>query len=394
MSDMKVGIIGAGFAGVAAAEVLAAEGISVTLFSAEKVLPYYRQRLPEIAFKDEKPENIIIHDKKWYDDKAIDLRLDTKVKSFTKSCVVITKNKTEKFDALLIATGGGPIVPEFKDKSKAKNIFTLWNYQDALNIRNCVKPNRNMAIIGGGVIGIESALRANDKDLKIVIIEKMPHLMTRNFSLKASQVIETQLRDYEIDLVLDDCVKEIDKAPNNKLIVHTQYDERLFFDFTVLSLGATFNTSLAHDAGLKTAKRIIVDKHLQTSAPGIFAAGDIAEFSIPTPCSAKEAMQQGKAVGKNILAYLRGEEMQEYEIEPAPLRLKFKNFELYSIGVAPKNKKYEEKILDYESMKTYRACIYEKSALAGVQMVGSSKDFLKYQKQYLMAKTWDKLKGK
>ena len=394
MSNMKVGIIGAGFAGVNAAEVLTSEGVSVTLFSAEKVLPYYRQRLPEIAFKDEKPENIIIHDEKWYEDKGIDLRLDTKVESFTKSCDITTKHGSEKFDALLIATGGGPVIPEFKNKSKAKNIFTLWNYQDALNIRNCVKPDKNMAIVGGGIIGIESALRANDKDLKIVIIERMPHLMTRNFSQKASQVIETQLRDSQIDLILDDSVKEISKAPNNRLIIHTQYDERLFFDFTVLSLGATFDISLAHDAGLETAKRIIVDKHLQTSAPRIFAAGDIAEFSIPTPCSAKEAIRQGKAVGKNILATLRGKELQKYEIEPAPVRLKFKNFELYSIGVAPQNGEYQEKILDYKSMELYRACIYEESALAGVQMVGSSKDFIKYQKQYLLAKTWGKLKGK
>jgi nitrite reductase (NADH) large subunit len=391
---MKVGIAGAGFAGVNAAEVLASEGISVTLFSAEKVLPYYRLRLPEIAFRDEEPENIIIHQQDWYDEKDIDLRLNTKVKALTKSSEIITENGTEKFDALLITTGGGPVIPQFKTESTAKNIFTLWTYEDALNIRSYINPNKEMVIIGGGIIGIEAALRARDKDLKIAIIEKMPHLMSRNFSKKASLIIETQLRDRQIDLVLDDCVKEIDKVPNDKLIVHTEYEERLTFDFAVLSLGAVFDTSLAKDAGLKTGNRIIVDKYLQTSAPGIFAAGDIADFSRPTPCSAKEAMQQGKAAGKNILAYLRGEKMQKYEVEPVPVRFKFKNFELHSIGETPATDNYLEKILDHQSMEVYRACIYEKSALAGVQMVGSSKDFMKYQKQYLLAKTWKKLKGK
>jgi NAD(P)H-nitrite reductase large subunit len=105
-------------------------------------------------------------------------------------------------------------------------------------------------------------------------------------------------------------------------------------------------------------------------------------------------MQQGKAAGKNILAYLRGEKMQKYEVEPVPVRFKFKNFELHSIGETPATDNYLEKILDHQSMEVYRACIYEKSALAGVQMVGSSKDFMKYQKQYLLAKTWKKLKGK
>jgi NAD(P)H-nitrite reductase large subunit len=86
--------------------------------------------------------------------------------------------------------------------------------------------------------------------------------------------------------------------------------------------------------------------------------------------------------------------MQKYEVEPVPVRFKFKNFELHSIGETPATDNYLEKILDHQSMEVYRACIYEKSALAGVQMVGSSKDFMKYQKQYLLAKTWKKLKGK
>ena len=71
---MKVGIIGAGFAGVAAAQVIAQKGLEVTLFSAENVLPYYRTRLPEFAFGRKPPDNIFMNKLEWYAENGIDLR--------------------------------------------------------------------------------------------------------------------------------------------------------------------------------------------------------------------------------------------------------------------------------------------------------------------------------
>jgi len=390
---MKVGIIGAGPAGVTAAQIIAKEGVEVTLFSAEKVLPYYRPRLPELAFGDEQLDNIFMNKLEWYADNGIDLRLDSKVKAFNRDLeITLEDNSQEKFDALIIATGGKPVIPRFCRKSKAKNIFPLWNYSDALNIREKIESSKKIAIIGGGVIGIESALRASDNGLRINIIEKMKHLMSRNFGKKASELIETQLRDRNIDLLLDDSVTSIEETPDHKTLVGMEHENGLVCDFVVLSIGAGFDTSMAAEAGLKTDRQILVDKHLQTSSSGIFAAGDIAQFSLAKPCSAKEALQQGKIVGNNVLAHLNGKKLQDYQIQPVPMRLKYKDFEIYSIGEVPKIDD-QEKLLDSADLKVYRGCIYEGSALAGVQMVGSNKDFLKYQKEFLLGKMWEKLKG-
>ncbi len=388
---MKVGIIGAGFAGVATAQVIAREGVEVTLFSAEKVPPYFRLRLPEFAFGHEKPDSIFMNKLEWYADNGIDLRLDSKVKSLSRNFeVFLEDNSKEKFDALVVAVGAKPIVPSFCSKNKSKNIFPLWNYSDAVNIREQIKSSNKIAIIGGGIIGIEVALRAENNGLQTTIIEKMSHLLSRNFGKKASEVIETQLREHNIDLMLNDSVSDIEGAYDNKILVCMKEEDDLLCDFVVLSIGVGFDTSLAVNAGLQTDQRIIVDKHLQTSSPGIFAAGDIAQFSLFTPCSAKEALQQGKAAGNNVLAYLNGEKLQEYYVQPVPLRLKYKDFEIYSIGQIPGFDE-EEKIIEFDDMKVYRGCVYEGSALAGVQMIGSNKDFIKYQKEFLLAKAWDKI---
>jgi NAD(P)H-nitrite reductase large subunit len=394
---MKVGIIGAGPAGVTAAQVIAQEGVEVTLFSAEKVLPYYRPRLPELAFGDEKLDNIFMNNLEWYAEKGIDLRLDSKVKAFNSNFEITLENgSSEKFDALIVATGGGPIIPQFCKNSKSKNLFPLWNYDNAIEIRERIKSSKKIAIIGGGVIGIESALRAENNGLRITMVEKQEHLMSRNFGKKASELIERQLRDKNIDLLLNDSVVGIEDTHDKQTLVSMKEEDGFLCDLVVMSIGAGFDTSMASNAGLKTDRQILVDKHMQTSFPGIFAAGDIAQFSRITPCSAREALQQGKVVGRNVLAFLNGEKFEIYEVQPVPVRLKYKDFEIYSIGQVPEydDGESKEKILDCDDMKVYRGCIYEDSGLAGVQMVGSNKDIRKYQEQFLLAKVWDKIKGK
>ena len=391
---MKVGIIGAGPAGVTAAQIIAKENFEVTLFSAEKVLPYYRPRLPELAFGDEELDNIFMHESEWYADNGIDLRLDSKVKAFNKNFEITLENGSqEKFDALVIATGGGPVLPPFYKASTAENIFPLWNYSDAVKIRKRIKTDGKIAVVGGGVIGIEAALRAESKGLKVSIIEKAKHLMSRNFGDKASELIEKQLRNHKIRLLLDNSVTSIEEDSKSMLSIAVDNDTGIICDLALLSIGAGFDTSMAVSAGLKTDRQILVDKHLQTSSSGIFAAGDIAQLSRITPCSAKEALQQGKAAGQNVLAYLNGEDMAVYNTQPVPMRLKYKEFQIYSIGQIPGTGNTKEKILDPDDMRIYRGCIYEDSALAGVQMVGSNKDISKYQKQFLLAKKQDKIKG-
>ncbi len=390
---MKVGIIGAGQAGVAAAQVIAQEGVEVTLFSAEKVFPYYRQRLPEFAFGHENHDNIFIHKPEWYAENNIDIRLNSKVKSFNSDFEVFLKNdKQEKFNALIIATGAIPHTLPCLCENKEKNIFMLWNYSDAVKIKKHLKSSKHIAIIGGGLIGVESALRAESKDLNITMIEKEPHLVAKYFGSKASTVIEEQLHKRNIDFRLNNTVCQTSET-KTFIELDLQDNDSFLCDFAILTIGSKFDIEMAAAANLKTDLQIVVDNCLQTSSPGIFAAGDIAQLPILRPCSGKEAVQQGKIAGNNVLAYLNGKSLQVYEVEPVPIQLKYKDFEAYSIGEVSEIGN-EENVLDFDQMKIYRGCIYENSALTGVQMVGTNKDFSRYQEEFLSQKMWKMLNSK
>jgi len=366
--------------------------MEVTLFSAEKVLPYHRPRLPEFAFGDKHHNDIFIHKSGWYAENGIDLRLNSRVKSFNSNFEVILRNgRQEKFDALIIATGAVPVVPPGISDNPEKT-FPLWDYSDALKIRKRLKSTKHIAIIGGGIIGVESALRAADNDLNITMIEKEPHLMSKYFGEKASIVIENQLHRRNIDFRLNNDICQVIKTRNH-IELDLKDTDSFICDFAILAIGSGFDTEMAAQAGLKTDLQIVVNNCLQTSSPGIFAAGDIAQLPVLRPCSGKEAVQQGKIAGSNVLAYLNGKELQSYMVEPVPILLKYKNFEAYSIGEVPQIDR-QENVLDFDQMKIYRGCVYENTALAGVQMVGSDKDFSKYHKELLLSEAWKLLNYK
>lgn len=377
---MRVGIIGAGFAGVAAAQSVARDGIEVVVFSAEDVLPYFRPRLPGLAFGQIKEDDISMHPAGWYQDKGITLRLACKVKAFTSDFNVILEDGTvENFDSLVISIGAGPVIPPFARDMISDTIVPLWSHSDAVAINRHLQPGSRMVIIGGGVIGIETALRAEDAGLKVTVIEKMRHLMSRNFGEKASEVIEGNMRSHGVEILLDKSVSALAKTADGRIKVEIENSGSISCDFVILAIGAGFNPRIAADAGLKTDRRIVVDDFLHTSVPGIFAAGDIAQLEAPTPCSAKEALAQGRAAGENAVAYVRGVELKKYDMNLISVQLKYKDFELYSIGDVPMPGS-QEKILDFEALKVYRGCVYENGLLSGVQMAGSGEDFRKYEK--------------
>jgi len=391
---MKVGIIGAGAAGVNAAQVVAQADIDVTLFSAEKVLPYFRPHLPDLAFGDEEPENIFMHELDWYAENGIDLRLNSKIKAFTQELEVFPENGgREKFDALIIATGGEPVIPPFVRESTAETIFPLWDYSDALKIRERVKSSKKVAIIGGGIIGIESALRANDNGLRVTVIEKKEHLLWQNFSEKASEELETLLRDSDIDLVLDDSIRAIEDSYDNLTMIVMEHEMGIFCDFVVLALGISFDTSSADRAGLKTCFGILVDEHLQTSSPGIFAAGNIAQLPQLSACSVKEALLEGRMAGHNVLAYLKGDPLEKYEVQPVSLRLKYKGFEFISTEQSAEIHDKED-VLGPEIFESYRRSIHENSALVGGQTAEVDKLLMKCNKASWLEKILRKIKSR
>lgn len=372
---MKIGIVGAGHAGVSAAQEAIKYNAEITIFSEEKFLPYYRPRITSIAFLHAGENDIFMHPKEWYHDNKIKLVTGTKIVQINTSEKSLTSESGEsyKFDKIIITTGAKPIIPPF-----AKALASpLWTMKDALIIRKKIPSIKNIAIVGGGVIGIESALRALDAGLNVSVIEKSPRLMIRNLSPKASSVLNNILTEKGINLLINTTIEKIQDKKNGIEIKTSS--EKIFAELVLLSVGATPNTRITGLPEPNLERGIEVDYQTKSCVSNLFAAGDAALFkNIQFPYSALKASAQGKVAGYNAV---RNNNFAEYKPSAIAVEVKFKDFELHSIGYSEENSDKKEEVIE-SGVKTFRSIIKSGVDIVGIQMIGSGKDFITYKKQF------------
>ena len=340
---MQIGIIGAGHAGVSAAQEAVKYGAEITLFSGEDFLPYYRPRITSIAFSQAGENDIFMHPEGWYLEGKIKLVLATKIAQINTNEISLTSEHGEsyKFDKIIITTGANPIIPPFaKTLIQQGKVSPLWTIQDALTIRKKISSIKNITIVGGGVIGIESALRALDAGLNVTIIEKAPRLMIRNLSPKASYTLSNILKGKNINLIMNAVIERIQNKKNGVEIETPS--EKIYAELVLLSIGGVPNTKIV---GLpETNSGIEVDFRTKTHLPNLFAAGDAALFkNIQLFCSALKANGQGKVAGFNAT---RNDNFAEYKPLAIAVEVKFKDFELHSIGGAEEDNNKKEEIIE------------------------------------------------
>lgn len=370
---MKIAIIGAGHAGVTAALEAVKSGADVSLFSDENVLPYYRPKITNVAFGQAESNEISIHPLDWYNENKITLLLNSKIEKIDPEiCYIWTSyEQSFQFDKIIITTGAYPIIPKFTEEAIQKGYAsTLWNIKDALFIRKKTESIKKLAIIGGGVIGIECALRASDVGIKVTIIEKCDALMQKNLSVKGSQVLKQTLIDEGIEVLTSATVENITKT-NSKASIRTG-KELLHFDHIILSIGCLPNTDFIQ------ARGIYVNNYMESNLLNIYSAGDSAVMpATPSPFSVFNAISQGKIAGYNASTSGNHISLQSFA---AVVDIKYNEFELHTVGYSSDSNLKNEEVLE-EKSNIYRSIIRDGDSITGIQMIGSSKDFNIYRKQ-------------
>ena len=210
----------------------------------------------------------------------------------------------ENYDKLVLSPGAEPINP-FK-KLESKRIKTLRTVEDSIEIKEYIKNNniKDVAIIGGGYIGVEMAENlSNFPDLKITIVQKGSHLINP-LDEDMACLVHRELKKHGVNIMLNNGVNDIEE--NEKLEI-TLEDGKLESDFVILCIGVKAETQLALDAGLEVGnKGILVNKYMQTSDKDIYALGDavmvnnsVTNTSVYTPL-AGPANRQARIVANNI----------------------------------------------------------------------------------------------
>jgi 3-phenylpropionate/trans-cinnamate dioxygenase ferredoxin reductase subunit len=275
----RIAIVGAGLAAARAAEALRKDGYegSITMLGDEPERPYLRPPLSKEYLRGEGDrEQVYVHPATFYAEQRIDLRSTTRVRAIDPRSkeVVLDDEERVPFDRLLIATGAQPRTLPVPG-AELPGVMTLRTVADADAIRAAATDAERIVVIGAGWIGSEVAasLRTLGKTVTLIAPEAVP--LERVLGPQVGGVYRDLHLQRGVEWRRGTTVKRFVGTDRVKA-VETSADERIAADLVVVGVGVQPRTELAVSAGLAVGDGIEVGATLETSVPGIFAAGDVA----------------------------------------------------------------------------------------------------------------------
>jgi 3-phenylpropionate/trans-cinnamate dioxygenase ferredoxin reductase component len=295
-------IVGGGLTGDAAVRgirELDTEG-SIGVISREINPPYARPNLSKGLWKGRPVEKI------WRNtqDLGADLYLGRNVTQLDPAKRYLRDETGDEYtyDKLLLATGGSPIRLPFGDD----NIIYYRDFQDYQRLRSWTERGERFLVIGGGFIGSEIAAALTMNGKKVVMVFLDESIGANIYPHDLSSFLNDYYREKGVQVVTGDAVASLEQT-GDRSTVRTKNGRSFEVDGVIAGIGIRPNLELAKQAGLQVANGIVVDEHLQTSIPDIFAAGDVANFfhsALGKRVRVEHednALRMGKLVGRNMV---------------------------------------------------------------------------------------------
>jgi nitrite reductase (NADH) large subunit len=369
---MRHVIVGACIAGISAAKAISSgdPGGTIEIVSDEKVKPYYRPMIPflirkegiDIAFEDD-----------LFNKKSVSLRHDRAVgiDMGTKE-VKLASGKRLSYDRLLLATGSRPVLTDIPG-IKGAGVFTFRRRDEALEIRAYAAGKKRALVMGGGLVGIKAAIALKELGLHVTVVEKLPEILLQRLDRKGSSRISGHLRKAGIDIVAGDSVSEIIKGAGGVKAARLSSGVTVETDLVIVAVGTTPELDFLKNTGIKTNKGILINESLQTSVPGIYAAGDVVEYNdLSTGMPAvsglwTNAEEMGRLAGRNMAGA-----NAKYEGFLSVLNsTEFLDVPVMSIGlIEPEGGDYESIVED--NIDSYRKLVFKGEVLVGAVFVGEA----------------------
>jgi NADPH-dependent 2,4-dienoyl-CoA reductase/sulfur reductase-like enzyme/nitrite reductase/ring-hydroxylating ferredoxin subunit len=303
----SVVIVGAGAAGDSAAETLRREGYegSLTLYDPDPDAPYDRPNLSKDSLAGTASEDWIpLHPPEFYQERGISIVHDRRVMAIEPKArrIRLDDGQTREYGALILATGATPVRLPAEMERSTPPVLYLRTFADSKAIIAAAANAKCAVVLGASFIGLEVAasLRAHKVEVHVVAPDPLP--LERVMGAGLGGFIQKLHEENGVVFHLQQKAREIAGGA-----VTLENGERLEPDFVVAGIGVRPNLDLAERAGLAIDRGVLVDERLQTSAPGIYAAGDIARW--PDSHTGETirvehwvvAQRQGQAAARSIL---------------------------------------------------------------------------------------------
>ena len=278
------------------------------------------------------------------------------------------------YEKLLIATGGKPFIPKMEGSDK-EGVFTFTKIADAERLAEILETATRIVVIGGGLIGVSVAEALVKRGLKVTLVELQERILSLLLDSKGSDIVENVIEQAGVTIVTGQSVQRIVGKSGNERVVGSVVltkGEQIVCDAVIVAIGVVPRTELVVGTEVRMNRGIIVDNHMQTSVPDVYASGDVAEAYDFTSNQNRLlplwplAVAEGKVAGSNMAG-----DKTEYAGGTNMSALKYFSVPVVSIGISnPKDELGYEILVRHEPEKRlYKKIVLKDNMVVGITLV-------------------------
>jgi ferredoxin-nitrate reductase len=373
----RVLVVGAGASARAFIEAHRSHGSGdeIVLLGEEREPIYDRVRLPHLIGGQMAFDDLVTAGETRLSELAVRFERGAKVSRIERGPrrVVTADGAAHAYDVLVLATGSRP-AKRYQGPLPRAGVFGLRKRADADAIRAEAGPGRRALIVGGGVLGLELADALVRIGTAVTVLQRNQRLMGKQLDARASGILAKAMRERGVDIRFD---ADVDELLGDERVrgVRLHGGEQLTCDLLVFATGVVANAELARAAVLECSNGVIVDQHLRTSDPAIFAIGEVAEFRGRSAGTTAAVEVQARCLAE----FLRGNLHEPYRGPLDATILKVEGIQLAAIGVPEAAEGMSEVALDDPELGVYHKCVVSGGRLVGAIMLGDTSTFGEYR---------------
>jgi nitrite reductase (NADH) large subunit len=364
-------IAGGWAAGTAAAQHLRKldPSSAITIVDVESVAYYPRPDLIDYLAGRKSRDQLFMHATSWYPENRITLISGRRVVHVhaAEHEVTLDDGTVLSYDRLLLANGASPFVPPLPGADQV-GVFTLRTLDDADALLSRIVPGATVVVVGGGLLGLEAARTLAERGMRAVVIEFAGRLLPNQLDERSAEMLVEHLRSLGITALLDAETQQILSGDHGAAGVLLKDGRLAHGDFVLFSTGVRPNVSVAREAGIATGRGVQVDDSMQTSAPDVYAAGDVVEhrgrvYGIVPPC-----LEQARVAAQNMVS----SGTATYEGSIMSSSLKTCGIDVLSMGNVNPTQEQRVHVIQAQGQQTYRKVVLEDGIIAGVILYGTT----------------------
>jgi NAD(P)H-nitrite reductase large subunit len=250
---------------------------SIKIVSDEPYQAYSRPLISKFLAGEHNLDEMLFRPADFYSRNGVDSLLDRKVEhlSLERRIAQLASGEQIIWKKLLLATGGVSIVPKMKGVDK-EGVFTFLTLKDAMAIDAFIDDGKQAVVIGGGLIGVSVTEALMKRKIDVTVVEMKDRVLNTILDETASSIVEEELGQAGVKVLTNQTVAEVTGGDSVGGVV-LDNGEKILCDLVVIAIGVLPRTELVSGTDIKVNRGILVDRHMSTSYPDVYACGDAAE---------------------------------------------------------------------------------------------------------------------